>query len=101
MESVNRFGPLLGRVLMANIFLISGFWKISGFAGTSGYIASKGIPMSFQFYFIGDTALASSHTPSRTKMYCLRRSLVAALFHLRNRIGIRSGDGCHHRSARL
>ena len=45
MGSINRFSPLVGRILMAQIFLISGFGKITGFAGTSGYIASKGIPM--------------------------------------------------------
>ena len=45
MESINRFGPLVGRVLLASIFVISGFGKITGFAGTSGYIASKGLPL--------------------------------------------------------
>lgn len=45
MESIQRFGPLIGRVLLASIFVISGFGKISGFEGTSGYIASKGLPM--------------------------------------------------------
>ncbi len=29
-------------------------------------------------------------------MYCLRRSLVAALFHLRNRIGISNRSGVNH-----
>lgn len=37
---------LAGRILLAVIFIISGFGKISGFDGTVGYIASKGLPMA-------------------------------------------------------
>ena len=37
---------LLGRVLLALIFITSGFGKIGGFAGTVGYIASKGLPLA-------------------------------------------------------
>jgi putative oxidoreductase len=36
---------LVGRILLAAIFIISGFGKIGGFDGTAGYIASKGLPM--------------------------------------------------------
>jgi putative oxidoreductase len=36
---------LVGRILLAAIFVISGFMKIGGFDGVSGYIASKGLPM--------------------------------------------------------
>ena len=36
---------LVGRILLAVIFIISGFGKIPGFEGTVGYIASKGLPM--------------------------------------------------------
>ncbi len=36
-----QYGPLLGRLLLANIFIVSGFKKIAGFAGTAGYMASK------------------------------------------------------------
>ena len=36
---------LVGRVLLALIFVVSGFGKIGGFAGTAGYIASKGLPL--------------------------------------------------------
>lgn len=35
---------LVGRILLALIFIISGFNKIPGFAGTAGYMASKGLP---------------------------------------------------------
>jgi putative oxidoreductase len=36
---------LAGRILLAAIFVISGFGKIGGFEGTAGYIASHGLPM--------------------------------------------------------
>ena len=36
--------PLIGRTLMAAIFLISGLGKIAAPAGTIGYIASAGLP---------------------------------------------------------
>lgn len=45
MDALNRFGPLAGRVLIAAIFVLSGFSKITGFDGTVGYIASKGLPL--------------------------------------------------------
>ncbi len=44
-STIDKFGPLLGRILLAAIFLMSGIGKIGGFAGTAGYMASKGIPM--------------------------------------------------------
>ena len=36
---------LIGRALIALLFIPAGFAKIAGFAGTAGYIASKGIPL--------------------------------------------------------
>jgi putative oxidoreductase len=36
---------LAGRILLAALFVISGYGKIGGFDGISGYIASKGLPM--------------------------------------------------------
>ena len=36
---------LIGRILLALIFIIAGYAKIGGFEGTVGYIASKGMPM--------------------------------------------------------
>lgn len=35
---------LIGRILLALIFITSGFGKIAGFAGVVGYIGSKGLP---------------------------------------------------------
>lgn len=45
MNTLNRYGPLAGRILIALIFIFAGFGKIAGFEGTVGYIASKGLPL--------------------------------------------------------
>ena len=37
---------LVGRLLLALLFLPAGISKIGGFAGTVGYIASKGLPVA-------------------------------------------------------
>jgi putative oxidoreductase len=36
---------LLGRALIAMLFIPSGFAKLIGFSATAGYIASKGVPL--------------------------------------------------------
>lgn len=45
---MNRFlqdyGPFIGRILIAAIFVISGWGKLMDITGTAGYIASKGLP---------------------------------------------------------
>lgn len=55
---------LLGRVLLASIFVYSGFGKITGFQGAVGYISGAGLPMpqalavaSIIVEFIGGLAL--------------------------------------------
>jgi len=45
-STINKFGPLLGRILLGLIFLLSGLGKIGGFAGTAGWMTSKGLPMA-------------------------------------------------------
>lgn len=46
MNALTSYGPLLGRILIASIFVLSGVSKIFGFEGTVGYIASKGLPFA-------------------------------------------------------
>lgn len=43
-QSQNAFS-LIGRILIALLFVPSGWGKLVGFAGTVGYIASKGVPL--------------------------------------------------------
>ena len=38
------FGELGGRILIAAIFILSGFSKITGYAGTQGYMEAMGVP---------------------------------------------------------
>lgn len=41
---MDRFLNLAARILMSQIFLISGFGKITGYAGTQAYMAKMGVP---------------------------------------------------------
>jgi len=41
-----RFGPILGRMLFAALFIPAGVHKIMGFSTTLGYMTSKGLPMA-------------------------------------------------------
>lgn len=45
MTSLQNPLALIGRLLLAYLFIPAGIGKIGGFAGTAGYIASKGLPM--------------------------------------------------------
>lgn len=45
MDALKHYGPLVGRILLAIIFLLAGINKITGFEGTVGYIASTGLPL--------------------------------------------------------
>ena len=45
MNSNHDFAALVARILLAILFITSGFGKIEGFDGLTGYIASKGMPV--------------------------------------------------------
>ena len=45
MSTANDVAALIGRILIAIMYIPAGFSKIGGFAGTSGFIASKGLPL--------------------------------------------------------
>ena len=44
-ESTKNLLTLVGRALLALLFIPAGFSKLTGFAGAVGYIAAKGVPM--------------------------------------------------------
>ena len=44
MNKLYDFGELGGRILIAAIFILSGFTKITGYAGTQGYMEAMGVP---------------------------------------------------------
>ena len=43
---VKQYGPLAARILLAQLFIISGFGKIKAFGGTAAFMASNGMPMA-------------------------------------------------------
>ena len=43
--ALNNAMALLGRAMIAMLFIPGGISKLTGFAGTVGYIASKGVPL--------------------------------------------------------
>ena len=44
MRDTRDLGALIGRILLALIFVLSGFAKITGFNGTASYMAMNGVP---------------------------------------------------------
>lgn len=46
MDSVKQYAPLLGRILIGQLFLLAGISKIGVFAQVAAGMASKGIPAS-------------------------------------------------------
>jgi putative oxidoreductase len=44
MEKLNPYFGLVGRVLLALMFVAAGYGKIGGYAGTQGYMESMGVP---------------------------------------------------------
>jgi putative oxidoreductase len=44
MQSLNPYLGLVGRVLLALMFVVSGYGKIGGYEATQGYMASMGVP---------------------------------------------------------
>lgn len=43
---VKDYGPVIGRLMLALIFILSGFNKITGWDGTLQYMSSKGLPLT-------------------------------------------------------
>ena len=53
-QTMNQYQPwglLAGRILLAYIFVLSGYGKITNFAGTAGYMAKYGMPM-IEFFLV-------------------------------------------------
>lgn len=43
-ELVQKYAPLAARILIAQLFIISGIGKLGGFAGTAAFMAGAGLP---------------------------------------------------------
>lgn len=44
-STASNLAALIGRLLIALMFILAGIGKIGGFAGVAGYIGSKGLPL--------------------------------------------------------
>jgi putative oxidoreductase len=51
-ELAKQWGPLAGRILLALIFVESGWGKVTGFAGTVANMTAKGMPLT-EFFAVG------------------------------------------------
>ncbi len=45
-STVAHYGPLVGRVLLVLLFLVSAYGILTNFSGTAGFYASVGIPLA-------------------------------------------------------
>jgi putative oxidoreductase len=45
-QIVQKYGPFIARLLLAQLFIISGVGKIGGFAGTAAFMAGAGLPLA-------------------------------------------------------
>jgi putative oxidoreductase len=78
---------LLGRLLLAAVFLPAGIGKISGFAGTAGYIESVGLPMpqvgaaiAVAVEIVGGLALIAGYGTRMAAIVLAAFTLVASFF---------------------
>ena len=49
MATLRRFLPLMGRILLSLVFIMSGVHKIMDWGGTADYMAAEGIPLPSVF----------------------------------------------------
>ncbi|HMJ50411.1 MAG TPA: DoxX family protein [Burkholderiales bacterium] len=45
-EMTKQYGPLIGRILLALLFIIAGLGKITAYQATAGYMAGHGLPIA-------------------------------------------------------
>ena len=82
--------PLLGRLLIAGLFLLSGFGKLADPSGTIAYIVSAGLPVPQLAYagavaieILGGIALLAGYRTRAVALALALFTLAAALgFHL-------------------
>ena len=45
-QTLEHYGPLAARVLLAQVFIVSGFGKLKAFTATASFMSNLGIPAS-------------------------------------------------------
>lgn len=87
MDSLNKYIPLVSRILLGLIFVLAGFGKLMDPAGTAGYIASVGLPgllvwPSMALELLGGLAIIVGYQTRIVSLalaaFCV---LSAAIFH--------------------
>ena len=84
---MDKYLPVIGRIMLAQIFLLAGINKISGYAGTQGYMDSMGVPGSLLplvilVEIVGGLALIVGWQTRLASLALAGFTLVAAfLFH--------------------
>ncbi|HWU68503.1 MAG TPA: DoxX family protein, partial [Stenotrophobium sp.] len=87
MNTLQSSAELIGRILMAAIFVIAGYGKITAYAGTQAYMASAGVPGALLPLVIalelgGGLLLIAGYQTRLLALVLAGFSLVtAALFH--------------------
>jgi len=88
-SGLSSTAALIGRILLAVLFVLAGFSKIGGFEGTAAYIASKGLPLStalaaatIALELIGGVALAVGYKARWAALALAAFTLLASvIFH--------------------
>ncbi len=78
MNAIQQYAPLIGRILLALIFLSSGLHKIGGFEGTLVYMAQRGMPAP-QLFLIGAIVLEIAGSLSVILGYKARLGAIALI----------------------
>lgn len=90
-NTLDKYGPyidLTGRLLIAAIYLLSGFEQIHDFAGTQGWMESKGVPGALLYLVIaleisGSLAIIVGWQTKMVAFLLAAYTLLAALlFHM-------------------
>lgn len=84
---MEKIGQLMARVLLAQIFLLSGIFKIGGYEGTQAYMEAMGVPgillpLVIVVEIVGGLALVAGWQTKWISLALAGFTLVAALiFH--------------------
>lgn len=87
MKQLQLFAAPTGRVLLAMIFIMSGFTKIGAYAGTQAYMDAMGVPGSLlplviALEILGGTAIAIGYQARLVALALAGFSMMSAvLFH--------------------
>ena len=89
MSAIEKFGPLVGRILIASLFVPFGIGKIFGFNGIVGYIAAHNLPLPqvaaagtiFVEVVVGLAFLVGFKTRYAALILALFTVLAAIFFH--------------------